>query len=388
MNILIVHNYYQIPGGEDTVVANEKQMLEENENNVIMYSRSNAEIAEMCILRKIILPISSIFNIRTYIEICEIIRREKIDIVHVHNTIHLISASVYYAAIHCHIPVVQTIHNFRLVCPGATFYRNNHICEDCVEKGMSCAVKHGCYRNSRTQTLLSVIGMKLHRLTGVYKKIKYICLTEFNKEKLLQFNQIKEEQIYVKPNFTFEPSVYSETATDYLFIGRMEDIKGVPIVIEAFKKLPDKRLILAGTGSMLEKYMEQTREYKNIEFKGFVDKEDLQIILKQIKAVIVASQWYETFGMIVVEAFASRVPVIVGDIGNVGDLVDDLVNGVKFRYDSPEDLVKAIYRFEQLDRNKLSKNAYSKYQKEFGKDRNYHMLEKIYNNMLKEGKNP
>lgn len=377
-NILIVHNYYQIPGGEDTVVANEKKLLEDHGHKVILYSRNNSELKEMSKLQKLMLPFTTVFNPKTYRDVNYLIRTESIDIVHVHNTLNLVSPSVYYAARTMKIPVVQTIHNFRLLCPGATFYRDGHICEDCVTKGLGCAAKYNCYRGSKLQTLACVISTMIHRMTGIYGKISYICLTEFNKDKLLQLKKIKADRVFVKPNFTYEPEVQNESGEFYLFIGRIEEIKGLPLVIEAFKKMPRKRLLIAGTGTKFEEYKKHTREISNIEFKGFVQKKDLQQLLRKATAVVVASQWYETFGMIVVEAFASRVPVIVGDIGNVGSLVDDGVNGVKFQYNSPESLIRAVERFEQLSREKLGENAYMKYKKCFDKESNYEMLDEIY----------
>ena len=209
--VLIVHNYYQIPGGEDTVVANEKKLLEDHGHEVVMYTRHNNELKTMGKLRKLLLPLTTIYNPRTSRDIKKIIREQSVDIVHIHNTLNLISPSVYYAARKCGVPVVQTVHNFRLLCPGATFYRDGHICEDCVSNGLGCAVKHGCYRGSKAQTLVCVISTLIHRWTGIYGKINYICLTEFNKEKLLQLKQIKPERVFVKPNFTFEsPQIVGE----------------------------------------------------------------------------------------------------------------------------------------------------------------------------------
>ena len=207
--ILIVHNYYQVPGGEDTVVANEKKMLEDQGHEVILYSRNNNEIKTLSMLKKILLPLITIFNPKTYRDVKKIINVENVDIVHVHNTLSLISPSVYYAAFSCGIPVVQTIHNFRLLCPAATFYRDGCICEECVERGLSCAVRHNCYRGSKLQTSLCVINTKIHRILRTYSKLNYICLTEFNKEKLLQLNSlsknniINENKVFIKPNFTY-----------------------------------------------------------------------------------------------------------------------------------------------------------------------------------------
>ena len=126
--VLIVHNYYQIPGGEDTVVVNEKKLLEDHGHEVVLYTRHNAELKTFSKIQKLLLPFSTIFSRKTYREVKTLIKNEKIDIVHVHNTLNLVSPSVYYAAFHCKVPVVQTIHNFRLLCPGATFFRGGQIC--------------------------------------------------------------------------------------------------------------------------------------------------------------------------------------------------------------------------------------------------------------------
>lgn len=205
--VLIIHNYYQIPGGEDTVVANETKLLQDNGHEVILYTRSNNEIKTMGILKKLLLPFITIYNPRSSADIKKIIKNEKINIVHVHNTLNLISPSVWYAAVRSGVPVVQTVHNFRLICPNGMLYRDGHVCEDCLQKGLTCAVKHGCYRNSKIQTLILTVSALIHRATGIYGKINFICLTEFNKEKLLLINKkkmiIHPARVFVKPNFTF-----------------------------------------------------------------------------------------------------------------------------------------------------------------------------------------
>ena len=373
-NILIVHNYYQIPGGEDTVVANEKKMLEKHGHKVILYSRSNAELKLMSKFQKVLLPITTVFNPRTYRDIKKLIKKECIEVVHVHNTLSLISPAVYYAARSMKVPVVQTVHNFRLLCPGATFYRDGHICEDCVKHGLKCAIKHSCYRGSKAQTLVCVISTWLHRITGIYGKINYICLTEFCKKKLLECRQIKESQVFIKPNFTQD--VREEQGNFYLFFGRIEEIKGLSVLIDAFKMMPMKRLKVVGTGSCLCKYKAQ--EFTNIEFLGYLERPMIQHLLRNALAVIVPSQWYETFGMCVIEAFACHVPVIAGNIGNVGTLIDNRINGVKFQYDSPGSLIKAVEEFESLDGPVVRENAYEKFKKQFSEEKNYEMLYSIY----------
>lgn len=395
--ILIVHNHYQIPGGEDTVVINEKQLLEKNGHIVHLYTRNNTELTSMGLLKKAIIPFTTIFNLRTYFEIKKIIIEQKIDIVHVHNTLNLISPAVYYAAKQCNVPVIQTIHNFRLLCPSATFYRDNHICEDCIKFGLSRAVKYNCYKNSKIITLMSVVNMKIHRMTRVFSKIHYICLTEFNRDKLLLLNKpnkkqmITQENVFVKPNFTFEYNMNSKEPREheyYLFIGRVETIKGMDVLIDAFCRLPDQRLLIAGTGTELEKYKEMVRSKKlsNISFLGFLKREELNNVMIKSKAVIVPSQWYETFGMIIVEAFSNHVPVIVGDIGNISGLIQNEVNGLKFKYDSGEDLANALIKFEKVDMKKYGNAGYQAFLDYYSQEVNYIQLRDIYCKISLHGK--
>ena len=344
--ILIVHNYYQISGGEDTVVANEKKMLEDNGHEVFLYTRDNKELKAMSKAKKVLLPFTTIFNLKTYEDVKRIIREKKIDIVHVHNTLTLISPSVYYAALSCHVPVVQTVHNFRLLCPGAAFYRDGHICEDCVTKGLGCAIKHSCYRGSKFQTLACVINTKFHRLTGIYGKINYICLTEFNKEKLLSLKQIKPERVFVKPNFVKEGLVTNNRREFYVFVGRLEEIKGVKELIQVWKELGSDAPLLkmCGSGPLLEECSEYIRSnhISNIEILGFVNHDDVKDIISKSRYLILPTKVYEGFPMTLIEAFSEGTPVIVPNVGNAGSLVQDEVNGFKYEPDSLDSFVDCV----------------------------------------------
>ncbi len=387
--VLIVHNYYQIPGGEDTVVANEKKLLEDNGHEVFLYSRHNNELKKFSLFQKLLLPFTTVFSLKTYQDIKHQIKDKKIDIVHVHNTLSLISPSVYYAAFSCKVPVVQTIHNFRLLCPGATFYRDGHICEDCVSQGLKCALKHKCYRGSFSQTLACVITLKIHRLLGTYKKLNYICLTEFNRQKLLQLNSkdrkiIDDGRVFVKPNFTSDEGGHSDPQDYYLFIGRLEEIKGIDLLIDAFKGLPDHNLLVVGIGDLDAKIQIRLKiqGIQNIELLGYRQRKELNSFLRHAKALIVCSQCYETFGLTIIEAYSNGTPAIVGDIGNIKDLVKDGVTGIRFQYDSPEGLHRAVLRFETMDGKQLGYKAYQYYLANFNNESNYQKQDQIYSEIV------
>lgn len=383
--ILQVHNRYQIPGGEDTVAENERRLLEAQGHRVVRYFRDNKEMKDFSLLQKLLLPVTTVFNPRTYREVRRLIRTEHIDIVHVHNTLNLISPSVYYAALAEGVPVVQTVHNFRLLCPGATFYRDGHICEDCLHGGLGCAVKHSCYRGSRLQTLACVISTKIHRMTGIYGKLNYICLTEFNREKLLNLKQVRPERVYVKPNFVEndpEPILPEERRRNQMvFAGRLEKLKGVDVLLKSWKLLGENapQLILCGTGPLEDWCRDYTREHavQNVQMRGFTPNAEVRRLMAQSRALILPTRWYEGFPVSIVEAFSVGTPVLCSDLGNAGSIVTEGVTGRKFQPDSPEDLARAVGTS-----GGMCESTYAQYLSGYTAERNYETLEAIYRQAL------
>lgn len=381
--VLLIHNYYQIPGGEDTVVANEKKLLEDNGHEVVVYYRNNSEINEMNIFQKFLIPFITVFNVKTYRQVRKIIKEEHIDIVHVHNTLNLISPSVYYAALSCKIPVVQTVHNFRLLCPAATFYRGSDICEECLKKGFAPAIKYGCYRKSRIQTLGCVITLKFHRITGIYGKINYICLTEFNKKKILNLKQIKEKNIFVKPNFVdsrMKSVPYNQRVNQIIFVGRIEKLKGVDILLQAWKLIGTSgpRLIMCGIGPMEEwcrKYIIENR-LQNVEMKGFIPNDEVKKMIAGSRALILPTQCYEGFPMTIIEALSVGTPVLCSDLGNAGNLVIEGKTGCKFAPHMPKEIMEAVNRLTMY--GDMTDTVMREYEERYSKKKNYEMLQKIY----------
>lgn len=383
--ILQVHNFYQIPGGEDVVVRNEKRLLEEHGHKVYTYYRSNAELKEGGRLGKLCVPFTAIYSFKTVREVKKLIKEYQIDIVHVHNTLTMVSPSVFYAAFICHVPIVQTLHNFRMLCPAGSFFRDNVICEECVQGGLKCAVKHKCYRNSKLQSFVSAAVLKVHRVLGTYRKVNFICLTEFNRNKLLALGDIVDaKKIFIKPNFTFaegiEPSNVPEQEEYYLFAGRVEALKGVDIAIKAFEQIPDRKLYIAGTGPMMDEMQAYVKEHniQNVKFLGYLQKEDMTEKFYHAKAVIMTSQCYEAFAMTIAEAYSYGVPVIAGRVGNMEGMVQEGVTGVKFTYNSSSDLAEKVKEFEKLDRVTLKENAREFYQERLRPEDNYQKLMEIY----------
>lgn len=399
--VLIIHNEYRIAGGEDTVAANEEKLLAEHGHRVIVYKRSNKELDNYTGIKKLLLPFTSVFSLRSYREVKKLIEDNYVDVVHVHNTLTLVSPSVYYAAFRCNVPVVQTMHNFRLLCPGGSFFMedegNGHICEQCVSKGLSCAVRNSCYRHSKAQTIVSAAVLKIHRMLGTYKKINFICLTEFNRYKLLMLNNgrkkiINPARVYVKPNFTYDLAETMGKLSDthggisgryYVYVGRLERLKGTELLVDAFAKLPDRKLVIMGNGPLEETLKKRIADngYKNIVMAGRVTGEDYVKFLGGAQAVISSSQCYETFGMSIAESYSLSVPAIAGDIGNIGDIVKEGVTGIHFQYDSTDALIGAVKRFETMNRDELAANARRYYEDNLTPQSNYGRLKEIYDDI-------
>jgi glycosyltransferase involved in cell wall biosynthesis len=393
LKILQVHNRYQIPGGEDVVAANEKRLLEEHGHQVYTYSRNNSELHAYKGIKKLLIPFTAVFSIKTYREVKSLIKKHDIDVVHVHNTLMMVSPSVFYAAFSCKVPVVQTLHNFRMLCPAGSFFRGDRICEECSEKGLWCSLKYNCYRGSRLQIFVSAAILKVHRVLGTYRRVNFICLTEFNKRKLSQLNRgnkkvVVVEKVYIKPNFTYEEANFESSGQlDYfMFVGRIEALKGIDVAIRAFEGLPDQKLVVAGDGPLMADMKEYVSSHhmKNVEFTGYLSKHELQERYSRAKAVIVCSQCYETFGMTIAEAYSYSVPVIAGDIGNLHDMVEENVTGIRFLYDSPEDLRKKVIQFNQMDIGALKKSAKQFYNKRLRPEDNYRILEQIYFELIQK----
>ena len=409
-NVLIVHNYYQIAGGEDEVVANELSILRENGHKVILYTRHNSELNSMSIVQKLKLPFTTIYNPRTVKEITNIIKCENIDIVHVHNTLNLVSASVYYAAYKCGVPVVQTIHNYRLLCPKATFFRDGMLCEDCIEHGLTCAIRHKCYRNSLVQTLICVIATKYHRMRGIYAKINYICLTPFGKNKILSINNKKDTKciinpraVYVKPNFmkdTFESITKAESRNPMIvYAGRLDESKGVDKLLNAWKELYEEikdktelkeiKLVVCGEGPIGDWCQEfvVNNKLNNVILMGKVEHQKVLDLFGKAIATVIPTQWYEGFPMSIAESFSVGTPVIGPDMGNVGSIIIDNVTGIKYDPDDSEGLKKAIKRIMMHgDRESLCNGAYAEFRSKYTQDINYKELTDIYSDIIDKDK--
>jgi glycosyltransferase involved in cell wall biosynthesis len=249
-----------------------------------------------------------------------------------------------------------------------------------MTKGLSCAVKHKCYRDSRVQTLACVISTLIHRGLGTYGKLNYICLTEFNKEKLLNLKQIKEKRVFVKPNFVStlsENEKKRERKKQFVYAGRLDELKGVDFLLKAWSKLenPELKLVLCGVGPLEDWCKEYIADHQldNVEMKGFVSNQDVKKILSESTALILPTRWYEGFPMTILEAFSVGTPVIGSDMGNVGNLIIEEINGSRFSPGNEAELLQAIKKIHPDHERVLQY-----FEETYSPETNYEKLKNIY----------
>ena len=379
--ILMIHNFYQIGGGEHTVFENEVKMLRENGHEVLTYTRSNDELKSSK-LKLLLSPLSTIWSFKSYVEVKKLIKQNQIDVVHCHNTFPLISPSVYYAARSLKVPVIQTIHNFRFLCPNGTFYREGHICEECKKhQSFKTAWKHGCYRNSRLQTAVVIAMLKFHRWIRTYRKISYIFLTEFNKSKFDQLMDVNGSNIFIKPNFVEEAESSNSTKEIYntfVFAGRLEENKGIPFLLDAWPELPaEYQLHIYGDGTYKAQVEEASERFDNIQYYGFKPQKDIFSDLSSAQALLFPSNWYEGFPMILSECFSIGCPVVSTNMGNQNDMVYQAKGGAVFPCNDKQGFQQAL---EDViaNRSLYSQNARSYYADYLTKQKNYEELVDIY----------
>lgn len=377
MKILLFHNKYQLAGGEDTVLENEKALLKANGHSVELYARHNDEIKEFPLIKKLSLIANTTHSDSSYTDIKKAINRFKPDICHVHNFFPLISPSVFKACKALNIPVVLTLHNFRLLCPGAYLYKDGVVCTECIEKKSTYnALNYGCYRSSKVQTYTVARMIEKNKRNGTWQKAidAYIPLTDFAKETFGKAG-FPIEKFYTKPNFLFKaPTPEFNKKNRFLFVGRLDETKGVDVLLLAEKDLQNTTLFIAGDGPLKSK----AQECKG--YLGPQKKEDVYQHMQNATAIIFPSKWYEGMPMTIIEAFACGTPVIASNLGAMKEMVEDGKTGLLFEPGNPEDLASKIIWAQKNPEKmiEMGKNARKKFEADYTADANYNRLMEIY----------
>ena len=336
----MVHNYYQQGGGEDVVFLAEQENLRRHGAEVHTFTLSNDSIGGQNPLKT---AAQTLWNARVARQLADLVSERGIELVHFHNTFPLVSPAAYWAVRGRGAAVVQTLHNFRLLCAAATLYREQggltgktgRVCEDCVGKLLPLsAVRHSCYRGSRAGSAV-VAGMQVaHRLLGSYSRAvdRYIALSESGRRKLIE-GGLNAELLSVKPNFLVsDPGLGTGDGGYALFVGRLTPQKGVLTLIEAWKHLGTRLpLRIVGSGPMLTELQQRATAVMGVEVLGGQSGTDVRALMAGATVLVVPSEGYESFGMVIIEGYACGLPVVASDLSALNSLVQDGVTGRLFR---------------------------------------------------------
>ncbi len=383
MKILLAHNFYKFAGGEDRVFHTEADMLEAHGHKVIRYIRDNQSIDGM---DRLSLARKTLWNADTIREVKSLIGHERPDIVHCHNTFPLISPTIYYAAIQCGVPTIQTLHNYRIICPQSYLLRDDAFCTACVGRSLPfAAIRHRCYRNSvaATATLAAMIARHWLQNTWTRKVSQYIALSAFAKKMFVR-GGLPENRIHIKPNSVPDPGPLEGATNERggaLFVGRLSPEKGIRTLLDAWRNL-DMPLDIYGEGPMAKDVHAVANPV--IRYHGQQSQARIRDAMRRAALLVLPSIWPEGFPMVVLEAFANGLPVIGSEIGSLQEIIRSDITGQLYPPGDPAALAatvrQAIDQPGQLAA--MGANAREEYMQKFAPNRNYAALLSIYRDAL------
>jgi glycosyltransferase involved in cell wall biosynthesis len=389
LKVLLAHNFYRssAPSGEDNVFRNERALLG-SRLEVVEFIRRNDDIDESTLGRKVKLALDGAWSRGTYAALSELIRSSRPDIAHFHNTFPQISASAYAACRDHGVPVVQTLHNYRFICPGALLMRDGRPCEDCVRGGLGLlpALVHRCYRGSLAATGAQVYAIASNRRRGSFSRLvnRYIALTHFAGGKLAQ-GGLPKERIEVKPNFLPAPPPPGPGNGGYaIYVGRLTPEKGVATLLRAWRGLKDLPLKIVGDGAERGEYERfAAAEGLPVEFLGFRNSEEILSLVGGASFQVMPSEWYEGFPMVILEAYACGTPVLASRIGSLAEIVADGVTGSTFTPGDAADLAsRARALADSAALAEMRRNARQEFEGKYTAERSFNRLMEIYEHAI------
>jgi glycosyltransferase involved in cell wall biosynthesis len=379
-----VHNAYKVPGGEDVCVHAERRLLEQHGHTVRLEQANNDQISGAWNSVKV--GLSTTYSWPERRRLFQILTEFSPDVAHIHNFFPLLSPSIYYACHEAGVPVVQTLHNYRLLCPSATFFRDGKVCEECLGKIITWpGVLHGCYRGSRLGTAAVGSMLVTHRVLRTFKnKVGvYIAPSEFARQKFVQ-GGLPSSKIEVKPHFVDpDPGMGSGDGDFVLFAGRLSEEKGIRTILRAWQSLGNRiPLKIAGSGPLTP--LVEQHQGNGIELLGFVPIPDIYDLMGEAKAMVFASEWFETFGFVVIESYAKGTPVIASKLGAMETLIDHQRTGLHFEATNAEDLTRQVcWMLDHPDHWEwMRRQARMEYETRYTGEKNYELLTSIYSKAM------
>ena len=381
MKVLMLHNRYLVPGGEDQSTEAEVALLREHGCEVELLEEDNRRVEDLGKLRT---AARTLWSMESFRRVRSRLREGRHDVVHVQNFFPLWSPSVYYAAADCGVPVVQTLHNYRLTCVNAYLFRDGHVCEDCLGRFMPwMGIRHACYRQSRAASavLASMIGLHKFLRTWQRKVQVYVALTQFARQKYIA-GGLPADKIAVKPNFVHPAPQPGRGGGGYaLFVGRLSPEKGIATLLKAWKRADGCfPLKIVGDGPCTEHVMAAAESMQGIEYLGRRTPDAVLRLMSEAEVMIFPSEWYEGMPRTIVEAFAVGTPVVASNLGASGAMVIDGENGFHFKAGDADALNEAVIwcKRDPAKLRAMRAKARSSFETLYSGPANFEMLMEIY----------
>ena len=384
MRVLVVHNFYQQAGGEDVVFRAETALLRRHGHDVQTFMVSNDVIGQTPRLQA---AAQTLWNAKMGRQIEHLVREHGSEIVHFHNTFPLLSPAVYGGARTAGAAVVQTLHNFRLLCANGLFFRDGHVCEDCLGQLPLSAVRHRCYRDSLSASTVVAAMQTFHHVAGTYREgvDAYIALTEFARDKFIA-GGLPAERIAVKPNFLEgSPGPAAGNGGYALFVGRLVPEKGVETLLRAWATLGGTvPLKILGDGPLAPQVKAATHQLPGVSWLGQRDRAEVLQLMQEAAFLVLPSEWYEGFPMTLVEAWGVGLPVVGSGLGALGALIEPGRTGLLFHPGDAADLAaQALWLWNHpLERQHMRRLAHQTFQASYTPERNHEQLMAIYTGAL------
>jgi glycosyltransferase involved in cell wall biosynthesis len=383
LSVLVIHNRYQEFGGEDAVVAAEVDLLCRAGHRVVQYLRDNSSLANCTGLRKASLFLSTTWDRSAYAEIRSLIEKERPDIAHCHNLLPQVSPAAYYACKSAGVPVVQTLHNYRLFCPAGTCFRESAVCTKCTRSLLN-SIRCGCYRGSRLQSAAVALMLAAHRWYGSWNSAvdAYLAPSRFCRDYFIAAG-LPGAKVYLKHNFLDrDPGQRTNRGEYALFAGRLSPEKGVLEMLNVWQCLPHIPLLVAGDGPLYDeaRRLVERSAIGHVKLLGRLDPRQIITYMKGARLLVFPSRWYEPFGLSLIEAAACGVPAIASRIGAIPELVIDSQTGMLF---DPENFSELIDKVQwawthPAEMEAMGSAARQLYEREFTAEKNYRALMNIY----------
>ena len=381
LRVLVAHNRYRAIGGEDAAFNAEVALLRERGHVVQTLEEDSHNIREVA---GIPLTGTSVWSESARSRVLEAMEAGRPDVAHFHNIHPLFTPSVYDACEERGVPVVQTLHNYRLICPAATLYRSGKVCELCVGRSVPWpSIVFACYRGSRVQSAV-VTGMLSHHNTRGTWQTKvggFIGLTQFMRGKLIE-GGLPPERIHLKPNFVHpDPGVKEGDGEFALFVGRLNPEKGIPTLLQAWEQIDEEiPLHILGEGPLAAQVARSAQGSHTIRVLGQQPRHVVLGAMKRARFLVFPSGWYEGFPMVIAEAFACGVPVLAAGLGSAAEIVSDGRTGRLYAPDDPQDLAdKARWAWDHPQEcQEMGREARGDYERLYTAESNYRTLLGIY----------